>query len=83
MTSTPILPGAVILIEANDEGDPAGTFNAFLVEGEDENETYKEIASSAYSDDTPLENQRHFIWAMKGLAAFHNITVNNQTGVEG
>lgn len=81
MAQTPILPDAVVLVEANDENDPAGTFNAYLVQGEGDQETYTEIATSAYSDDTPLENQKNFLWAMSCLAKYHNITLQNETGV--
>lgn len=79
MAMSPIPVGSSILVEPNDENDPAGTFNAYLVDGNDE--SYTEIACSQYSDETPLENQKQFLWAMSSLATFHGLGFQNDTGV--
>lgn len=79
MAMTPIPPGSSIVIEADEESNPKTTLNAFLVDGADD--SYTEIASSAYSDETPLENQQHFLWAMSSLATFHKLGFQNETGI--
>jgi len=82
MAMTPIPSGSTLLIEAEEENNPKTVLNAYLVSGEGEAETYTEIASSFYSEETPLENQQHFLWAMSSLAEFHNVSFTNETGIK-
>lgn len=79
VSATPITPGSVIYIGIGDPNDPESPLEAYLVTPQGEPEDL--WVSLAWT--TPDQSREQFIWLVKSAAAFHNLPVQNETGVEG
>jgi hypothetical protein len=84
MSMTPIPPGSVIYVGRDDDDDPRSSLTAYLVKTSPEEE-WVFLAQSAFAGNDGEYYELHsqnFVWAMSGLAAFHNLAFQNETGIE-
>lgn len=77
MPATPIPSSAVIYINKSDENDPESPIEAYLVTVENGEHKWESLAWTL-----PNSDPAKFIWFVKSAAEFHNLHVQNESGIE-
>jgi hypothetical protein len=79
MPATPIPAGSTLFIAKNDEEDPESNLVVSLCSPTEDNMDYQFIE---LGNSFGAETIQHFMWLVRGAAAFHNLPVEFADGVE-
>jgi len=87
MAQTPLLPGTIVVIDWVDSGDTGseGQVEAYLVTPRQYSPEETDLGESDWvnlGNSFGANTREHFVWLVKGMAAFHNLPIQNDTPID-